>query len=469
MPTKLMNSNKFNYLNKLEEVEEGIGWVDEFSPSKWNLEYNPIIPQAKKKFQVLIHLRLFVFSVAKKYVNSYSINNGRELELMKWKCGDGCYINVPLKAKNKLFKYYKSSLGASYEGNIKQNFAKICSRYYKIIHYLTKLNIFHEQRKNIIEYIFGEEYYSSFILNFIRNNNERAKKVYNYYLRMNPKETMEFGNIFLNNLNKNTKKWRHYALRTFEPFRGMSYEETQFKFKTITKRSLGDEFMGAINPKAIIKKKLKEQAINPIGVGAVGAGLEYFNNNYESKKQVKFKDEREAIEFKHNKAKRAEFIYRMFKKYKNVLNKQVELCDWSCSTEGQGTIEHFQKQIYKGIYVFRNKTLCFHCGIKNPQYMFNNVYNPNAVDKTIQIIERSKKEFKITKFKNKEEEKQYKNIRGNTIVITIPRSNMEAFNNIVWKKNNVGEPIINYYWGNGRAFRNSLKAKKLNRVYNTKV
>ena len=409
----------------------------------------------RNKHSVLLHLRKFIYSACKGFVNRFNINNGKTFEY---------FWGYNTKAQIALTRYYSNELGKSFEGNIKKNFKKACNKYYKIIYYLQKKNIFHENRKHIIQYIFGEEYYSSYILNFIKKYNGRAKKIYNYYLRMNPKETIEFGNIFLNNLNKGTNKRNYYAEETFGKTYGKAYELTQFKFKTITERSIKD-LCEYVDPMVYINIKKKEQETNSIGVGAVRAGLEFFNNNYESKKQVKFKNESEAIEFKHNKAKRAEFIYRMFKKYLPVLNKKVE-----CNYWGYGNEKH--KWMYKRIIqdfnrVFTNEGRYYGThtsGIELPCWNYNYVPNPNAVNKYIENIDFHKNRIVITKFKNKQEEKKFKHIEGSRIVITIPKEEgwLNNFIDIVFKKTNKGEPIVEWWWVNGKKHRNSLKAKKLN-------
>ena len=410
----------------------------------------------ERKWYCLIHLRGFIYSAGEGYVNKYTINNGKTHNSKYYSPG----------TNPALIKYYRNELGKSFEWNIKKNFKKACNKYYKIIYYLQQKNIFHENRKHIIQYIFGEEYYSSFIQMFIWKYSG-TKKIYNYFLRMNPKETLEFGNVFLNNLNKGTKKHRYYKEQTFSKYNGSAFELTQFKFKTITERSLKrlEYFM---NPMELINAKKKEQETNPIGVGAVRAGLEFFNNNYESKKKVKFSNESEAVEFKHNKAKRAEFIYRMFKKYKPLLNKEVECYSWN-EADGGGIFHKglIIKKIrnFKKVFTTENRSYGSATkGIQLPNWSYNYVPNPNAVNKYIEYYIENKKTIKITKFKNKEEEKKFKHIEGNNIVIEIPKVKgwREQFNNIIFKKNKEGEPIVEYWWENGKKHRNSLKAKKLN-------
>ena len=155
----------------------------------------------------------------------------------------------------------------------------------------------------------------------------------------------------------------------------------------------------------------------------------------------------------------------MFKKYLPVLNKEVKCNYWNAGVEENKWLLLRRVQSFKNIFTNEGKYWGgANGGIALPKWRYKYVPNPNAVNEYIDCIDDNAICVKITKFKNKEEEVKYKHIKHNKLVITIPKEEgwVNKFINIVFKKNIKGEPIVEWWWVNGREHRNSLKAKKLN-------
>ena len=429
------------------------------------------------KFKVMLHLRAFMISKLIGYKNIFTLDNGKvnfNKSGAHYDIKSGC-VDKDKKLKRLFNKHYKKKMPNNYEGVVKDNLKKATDKYYRILIILKKLNIFDEQRKKIISWCFDKNYFSAWIQNKIIKFNKRAKTQYKFMLRLPPMEQLEFVKTFMTGVNKKTGQY--YEMRQLYSGGGganrqYAYAPIIFKFKTLTERSVKNLFKfdynwdnNLINPHPQLNEAIKKATKNPYIIGFENADGERFGTNMEQNKKVKFDNERLALNFKHRHSKRYQFIYKIFNKYKNILNEPVMLKNWSWDSENEYHKSVKDVPKFKSCFVGNKmnwtitakKEILFSDKIGSfmpkevqvPQYCYNNVMDPNMLDDNFQSYEffQHSKKFNI--------------YRTDATISGDWDQFDEATDKYMWKKDREGKPIIKYWWkGNGyKAIWNKLPTK----------